>query len=459
MAEGINNFYADKKPPYDNDAEQMVLSCMIFPDDEGIRIAAENLTTQDFYSNAHKLIFEVFIDLYNNNKPVDFILAKEKLETMGYLDVVGGIQYLIDLSTLASTTAKTKFYVDIIKKKAILRNLVIAGSKISEYGYEGKDDVDTLLANAEKDLFEVAQNRKGNDFTSMDKVMAEVAENIHLVSQSDGSITGIATGFKDFDKITSGLQKSDLVIIAGRPAMGKTTFAINIAQYAAVEKKVPVAIFSLEMSKEQLGSRMLSSQAMVDSKKIREGRLNSEDFDNIAISIGELSTAPIEIYDAPDINPTMLREKCRRLQMEKGLGLIVIDYMQLMNGTGNKSESDQQRVSFISRSLKGIARELDVPVIALSQLSRSNEARQDKRPMMSDLRESGAIEQDADLICLLFREEYYKPNDPDLKNKAEVIIAKHRKGSVGTVNLTFLGEYTKFEDATNDVFEAYAQEG
>ncbi len=453
MAENIENSYANRIPPHDNDAEQMVLGCMLYPDDDGIRIAAEELSSEDFYSPAHRLIFEACIDLYNNNKPVDFVLAKEKIESLGYLEQIGGIQYLVDLSGLAATTAKTAYYVDIVKKKAVLRNLVKAGNKITESGYEGSDEIDVILADAERDIFEVSQNRKSADFTTMDEVMAQVIETIDTVSRSHSPVTGVPTGFADFDFITAGLQKSDLIIVAGRPAMGKTTFALNIAQHAAVNHRIPVAIFSLEMSKEQLGSRMLSAQALVNSINIRDGRLTADEFDSIAIAMGELSDAPIYIYDSPDLNPTRLREKCRRLQMEKGLGLVVIDYMQLMQGTGNKNESDQQRVSYISRSLKAVARELDLPVIALSQLSRGNEKRDNKRPVMSDLRESGAIEQDADLICLLFREEYYKKDDPELKNKAEVIIAKHRKGATGKVNLIFRGEFTRFDNALPDSFK------
>ena len=282
--------------------------------------------------------------------------------------------------------------------------------------------------------------------------MAEVIEKIDKVTRSNSTITGIETGFKDFDRLTAGLQNSDLILVAGRPSMGKTAFALNIAQYAAVEGRVPTAIFSLEMSKEQLGNRMLSSQALVDSSKLRVGNLTPEEFDSIAMAMGTLSAAPIEIYDTPGINPISMREKCRKLKMEKGLGLIVIDYLQLMEGTGNRNESDQQRVSYISRSLKGIARELNVPVIALSQLSRGPEGRQDHRPMMSDLRESGAIEQDADVVCLLFREEYYKKDDPEVKNKGEVIVAKNRNGSTDTVKLVWQGQFTKFQDAIDEDF-------
>ncbi len=447
MADSVeNNPYVNRIPPHDNESEQMVLGCMLCSD-EGVRVAVEVLYPEDFYSPANRLIFEACVDLYNNNKPVDFTLVKEKIESMGYLEQVGGIQYLAELSGMAATSANTRHYADIVKKKAVLRNLVKAGNRISQSGYEGSDEIDVILANAEKDIFEVSQNRRTTDFTPIDEVMAEVIETIDRVSRSHNSITGVPTGFIDFDFITAGLQKSDLIIVAGRPAMGKTTFALNIAQNAAVEHSIPVAIFSLEMSREQLGSRMLSAQALVDSRNIRDGRLTAEEFDSIAMAMGALSSAPIYIYDSPELNPAMLREKCRRLQMEKGIELVVVDYMQLMQGTGNKNESDQQRVSYISRSLKAIARELNIPVIALSQLSRGNESRNDKRPVMSDLRESGAIEQDADLICLLFREEYYKKDDPELKNKAEVIIAKHRKGATGKVNLIFRGEYTRFDNA------------
>ena len=453
MAENNNeNTYVNRIPPHDNDAEQMVLACMLYPDDDGVRVAAENLLSSDFYSPSHKLIFEAFLDLYNNSKPVDFVMAKDKLESMGYLEQVGGIEYLVSLNGLAATTAKTKYYVDIVKQKAVFRRLIKVGDSISASSYEGSEDVDTVIAKAEQDILEVSQNINSNDFVSMDRVMAEVIEKIDKVTRSNSTITGIETGFKDFDRLTAGLQNSDLILVAGRPSMGKTAFALNIAQYAAVEGRVPTAIFSLEMSKEQLGNRMLSSQALVDSSKLRVGNLTPEEFDSIAMAMGTLSAAPIEIYDTPGINPISMREKCRKLKMEKGLGLIVIDYLQLMEGTGNRNESDQQRVSYISRSLKGIARELNVPVIALSQLSRGPEGRQDHRPMMSDLRESGAIEQDADVVCLLFREEYYKKDDPEVKNKGEVIVAKNRNGSTDTVKLVWQGQCTKFQDAIDEDF-------
>ena len=451
MAENNNgNTYVNRIPPHDNDAEQMVLACMLYPDEDGVRVAAENLLSSDFYSPSHKLIFEAFLDLYNNSKPVDFVMAKDKLESMGYLEQVGGIEYLVSLNGLAATTAKTKYYVDIVKQKAVFRRLIKVGDSISSSSYEGSEDVDTVIAKAEQDILEVSQNINSNDFVSMDKVMAEVIEKIDKVTRSNSNITGIETGFKDFDRLTAGLQNSDLILVAGRPSMGKTAFALNIAQYAAVEGRVPTAIFSLEMSKEQLGNRMLSSQALVDSGKLRVGNLTPEEFDSIAMAMGTLSAAPIEIYDTPGINPISMREKCRKLKMEKGLGLIVIDYLQLMEGTGNRNESDQQRVSYISRSLKAIARELNVPVIALSQLSRGPEGRQDHRPMMSDLRESGAIEQDADVVCLLFREEYYKKDDPEVKNKGEVIVAKNRNGSTDTVKLVWQGQFTKFQDAIDE---------
>lgn len=451
MAENNNeNSYINRIPPHDNDAEQMVLGCMLYPDEEGVRIAAENLQSEDFYSPAHRLIFNAFLDLYNNNKPVDFVMAKDKLESMGYLDQVGGVEYLVSLSSLAATTAKTKFYVDIVKQKAVFRRLIKVGDSIAAASYEGSDDADTVIAKAEQDILEVSQNINSDDFVSMDRVMAQVIENIDKVTRSGSRITGIETGFKDFDRLTAGLQNSDLILVAGRPSMGKTAFALNIAQYAAVEKRVPVAIFSLEMSMAQLGNRMLAAQALVDSSKIRIGNLTPEECDSIAMAMGTLSAAPIEIYDTPGINPLSLREKCRKLKMEKGLGLIVIDYLQLMEGSGNRNESDQQRVSYISRSLKGIARELNVPVVALSQLSRGPESRTDHRPMMSDLRESGAIEQDADVVCLLFREEYYKKDDPDVKNKGEVIVAKNRNGATDTIKLVWRGQFTRFDDMLED---------
>ncbi len=444
------NSYINRIPPHDNEAEQMVLGCMLYPDDEGVRISAENLSADDFYSPAHRLIFSAFVDLYNNNKPVDFVMAKDKLESLGQLEQVGGIEYLVNLSNIAPTTAKTRYYADIVKEKSILRRLIKAGDSISSAAYDGGERSDVLIVKAEQSILDISQNINRDDFVSMDKVMAQVIENIDKVTRSGSRITGIETGFKDFDRLTAGLQNADLILIAGRPSMGKTAFGLNIAQYAAVEKKIPVAIFSLEMSMLQLGNRMLSSQALVDSSKLRTGNLTPEECDSIAMAMGTLSAAPIEIYDTPGINPMSLREKCRKLKLEKGLGLIVIDYLQLMEGSGSRNESDQQRVSFISRSLKNIARELNVPVVALSQLSRGPEGRTDHRPMMSDLRESGAIEQDADVVCLLFREEYYKKDDPDVRNKGEVIVAKNRNGSTDTINLTWRGQFTRFFDTLEE---------
>ena len=294
MAENNNeNTYVNRIPPHDNDAEQMVLACMLYPDEDGVRVAAENLLSSDFYSPSHKLIFEAFLDLYNNSKPVDFVMAKDKLESMGYLEQVGGIEYLVSLNGLAATTAKTKYYVDIVKQKAVFRRLIKVGDSISASSYEGSEDVDTVIAKAEQDILEVSQNINSNDFVSMDRVMAEVIEKIDKVTRSNSTITGIETGFKDFDRLTAGLQNSDLILVAGRPSMGKTAFALNIAQYAAVEGRVPTAIFSLEMSKEQLGNRMLSSQALVDSSKLRVGNLTPEEFDSIAMAMGTLSAAPI----------------------------------------------------------------------------------------------------------------------------------------------------------------------
>ncbi len=440
------NVYLNRVMPHDVDAEQAVLSCMLY-DNDGTRMAAENMVSGEFYSPANAMIFNAFVDLYNAGQPVDIITAKNKLEELGLMEKVGGMDYIIMLSSLAATSANTKTYVDIVKKKAVLRNIIKVGNDISNKSYEGQLSVDEILEDAEKGIFDISQNRNSEDFADIRQVVAEAISDIDKANNSTNHITGIETGFYDFDLKTAGLHPSDLVLIAGRPAMGKTTFALNIAQYVAVKKKVPTAIFSLEMSRKQLVNRFLASEGRVDATKIRGGGLTPDDIERLAYAMGVISSAPIFIDDTPGITPMELRAKARKLKMEHGLGLIVIDYLQLMSaGNGKKNDSVQQEVAFISKSLKGIARELDVPVIALSQLSRAVESRQDKRPQMSDLRDSGAIEQDADLVCFLFREEYYFPEKEEVKNKALVIIGKQRSGPTGDVELVWQGQYNRFDN-------------
>lgn len=451
MAENNNeNAYINRVMPHDLDAEQAVLGCMLY-DGEGARVGAENLSSQEFYSPANGLIFSALLDLYNTGKPIDFVTAKNKLEELGAMEKVGGIDYIVTLSTLVSTSANTRTYVDIVKEKASLRNVIKVGNDISNKGYEGKLGTDEILEFAEKGIFDISQNRNSEDFADIHKVVAEAISDIEKANASENHVTGIETGFFDFDYKTAGLHNSDLILVAGRPAMGKTTFALNIAEYVAVEKNITTAVFSLEMSRKQLVNRFLASRGRVDATKIRGGGLTSEDFERLAYAMGVISDAPIYIDDTPGITPMELRAKARKLKMEHNLGLIVIDYLQLMSaGTGRKTDSMQQEVAFISKSLKAIARELDVPVIALSQLSRAVESRQDKRPQMSDLRDSGAIEQDADLVCFLFREEYYFPEKEDAKGKALVIIGKQRSGPTGEVELVWQGQYNRFDNKMRD---------
>ncbi|MGN1318846.1 MAG: replicative DNA helicase [Lachnospirales bacterium] len=451
-----DNAYLNRVMPHDIDAEQAVLSCMMY-DVEGARIGAENLASGDFYSPANGMIFNAVSDLYNGGKPIDIVTVKNKIEELGLLDKVGGMEYIVMLSSLASTSANTNVYVDIVKEKSVLRNIIKVGNTMADKSYEGQTSVDEILSGAEQGLLDISQDRKVDDFAHIHQVVAEAISDIAKANNSTNHITGIETGFHTFDLKTAGLHNSDLILIAGRPAMGKTTFALNIAQHVAVHNKITTAIFSLEMSKKQLVNRFLASEGRVDATKIRGGGLNPDDFERLAYAMGVISEAPIFIDDTPGITPNELRAKARKLKMEHGLGLIVIDYLQLMaSDSGKKNESVQAEVAYISKSLKGIARELDVPVIALSQLSRAVESRTDKRPQMSDLRDSGAIEQDADLVCFLFREEYYFPEKEEAKNKALVIIGKQRSGPTGDVPLVWQGQYNRFDNMATEKDDVFA---
>lgn len=458
MADNNNeNTYLNRVMPHDIDAEQAVLACMMY-DNEGSRIGAENLLSSDFYSPANGMIFNAIADLYNGGKPVDIVTVKNKIEELGLLEKVGGMDYIVTLSSLAATSANTKVYVDIVKEKSVLRGIIKVGNNIADKSYEGQTSVEEILNMAEQGILNISQDRNTEDFAHIHQVVAEAISDIAKANNSKNHITGIETGFYAFDLKTAGLHNSDLVLIAGRPAMGKTTFALNIAQHVAVHNNIPTAIFSLEMSKKQLVNRFLASEGRVDATKIRGGGLDTGDFERLAYAMGVISEAPIFIDDTPGITPSELRAKARKLKMEHGLGLIVIDYLQLMSSdSGKKNESTQAEVAYISKSLKGIARELDVPVVALSQLSRAVESRNDKRPQMSDLRDSGAIEQDADLVCFLFREEYYFPEKVEAKNKALVIIGKQRSGPTGEVPLVWQGQYNRFDNMapeSDDVFSS-----
>ncbi|MBZ4646737.1 MAG: replicative helicase [Petroclostridium sp.] len=428
-------------PPYSLEAEQSVLGAMLI-DREAIATVIEIIKSDDFYREDHKEIFDAMMDLFDRNDPVDLITLTEQLKLRGTLESVGGIEYLTAIATAIPTTANVKYYAKIVEEKSILRKLIKASADIANLSYEAADEVSYIMDQAEKRIFDILQKRNSQGFSPIRDVLIASFDKLEELYKNKGKIVGIPTGFIDLDHKTAGLHPSDLILIAARPAMGKTSFALNIAQYAAVHANVPVAIFSLEMSKEQLVNRMLWSEALIESQKIRTGELQDEDWPKLARVIGPLSEAPIYIDDTPGISIAEMRAKCRRLKLEKNLGLVVIDYLQLIQGRG-KIENRQQEISEISRSLKILAKEINVPVITLSQLSRAPESRADHRPVLSDLRESGAIEQDADIVMFLYRDDYYNP-DTDKKNIAECIIAKHRNGSTGTVELVWLGQYTKF---------------
>ncbi len=428
-------------PPHDDVAEQGVLSSM-FLDKEAVAVALEILRADDFYRPDNKVVFEAAEELFFSGVPVDVITIKNKLEEKQVFEQIGGLPFIISISTTVGSSVNVKHYARIVEEKSLLRRLIQTAGEVSQISYEGKESVASIMEKAEKGIFDIIQNRRTEEFTSIREIAVDAFNKIEEVYQNKGKVTGIATGFIDFDAKTAGLQKSDLILLAARPSMGKTAFALNIVQNAAIRGNIPTAIFSLEMSKEQLVNRMLCSEAMLDAQRMRTGELTDTDWPQLIEAMGPLSEAPIYIDDTPGISPMEIRSKCRRLKLEKGLGLIVIDYLQLMSGNG-RNDSRQQEISEISRSLKAIAREMEAPVIALSQLSRACEQRADHRPMLSDLRESGAIEQDADIVAFLYRDEYYFP-ETEKKNQAELIIAKQRNGPTGTVNLKWLGQYTKF---------------
>jgi replicative DNA helicase len=433
--------YFQKVPPHDAEAETAVLSSM-FIDKEAASTAVEMLRGDDFYRPDNKAVFECCCELYSAGSPIDVITVKNKLEEKGIFEQLGGIGFVAKIASSVGNSVNVKQYAEIVKDKSTLRQLIKTCNDVSGKCYEGKADINAVIDMAEKGIFNVSEGRNAGDGRHIRDIAVSAFEKIEDIYKNKGKLTGVPTGFVDFDAKTAGLQKSDLILLAARPSMGKTAFALNIAQNAAVRHNVPVAIFSLEMSEEQLVNRMLCSEAMIDAQKLRTGELEESDWPKLIQALGPLSRSEIYIFDTPGASPMDVRSKCRKLKMEKGLGLILIDYLQLMSGDG-RNDSRQQEISAISRALKGIARELQVPVIALSQLSRACEQRSDHRPMLSDLRESGAIEQDADVVAFLYRDEYYFP-DTEAKNQAELIIAKQRNGPTGTVNLAWLGQYTKF---------------
>lgn len=440
----------ERVPPQNIEAEQSVLGAMLI-DKEAIAKATEILSADDFYREAHRVIFNAMLELYNKNEAVDMVTVTDILRRDNKLEDIGGIAYITSLANVVLTAANVKFHADIVAEKSVLRQLVRVSTEIAAMGYEANDEVGTLLDTAESRILEIANKKKRSDFTPIGDVLMNAVQSIEKLLQNRGGLTGLPSGFNDLDKLTSGLHPSDFIILAARPSMGKTALALNIVQNVALRahKKIggdpkSVAFFSLEMSKEQLINRMLCAEANIDSQRLRVGEMADKDWDALWEACDVMSKAKIYIDDTPGITVMDMRSRARRLKAEHGLDLVVVDYLQLMQGSGKRNNSGdrQQEVSEISRSLKALARELDVPVIALSQLSRSVEARQVKRPMLSDLRESGSLEQDADIVAFLYREDYY---NPETENKhTELIIAKHRNGPVDTVNLFFHKQFTKF---------------
>ena len=430
--------------PHSAEAELAVLSSMLF-DKEAVILAHELLHAEDFYRADYRALFEAMVELFSSGSPVDAITLKNILEKKGVFDKVGGGEALAELASNVTSTANLRHYGRILRDRSLLRRLLKASGEITAKSLEGADEADDVLEFAEKNIFDIAQNRVSSDFVHIKEALTESILRAEEIYKHGQKITGIATGFKDFDAKTAGLHPANLILIAARPSMGKSTFALNMAQHAAIRLKVPTAFFSLEMSRMDLTNRIICAEAHVEAQKFRTGELDGSDWSNIATAIGPISEAPLYLDDTPGISVPELRAKCRRLKLEKGLGLIVVDYLQLMRGSSKRPESRQNEISEISRSLKSIAREMEAPLVALAQLSRAPEQRADHRPILSDLRESGAIEQDADVVGFIYRDEYYN-KDTEKRGIAELIISKQRNGPTGTVELAFLGDYVKFNN-------------
>ncbi|MCK4739404.1 MAG: replicative DNA helicase [Deltaproteobacteria bacterium] len=442
-------------PPHNIEAEQAVLGCVLI-DSEAFTKILEILAHDgsDFYHPVHKEIFRGMVELFEKNVPTDTVTIIDSFKDITSFDAVGGISYIRDIAEATPTAANVAYYADIVKEKSVLRRLITASIDIADRGYRGGESIDEFLDDAERIIFQVAQEKGKKSYYSMKELAGHAFETIEQLYEKKTSITGIPTGYKDLDRLTSGFQKSDLIILAGRPGMGKTAFALNIAEHVAVEEKIPVVVFSLEMSKEQLTQRLLSSRAKVDLQRLRNGRLKDEDWTSLTTAVGTLYEAPIYIDDTPALTALEIRAKARRWKVELGVELIIVDYLQLMRAT-SRTDSREQEISYISRSLKALAKELNIPVIALSQLSRRTEQREGNRPQLSDLRESGAIEQDADVVAFVYRQAAYKDCDcpKDLctcgvRRSAELIVAKQRNGPTDDIPLTFMREIARFEDQT-----------
>lgn len=438
----MNEMFDDRIPPQNIEAEQAVLGA-IFLEPASLITASEILIPEDFYRASHQKIYNVMLKLADKGEPVDLVTVTSELADANLLEEIGGVSYLSDLANAVPTAANIEYYGRIVEEKSILRRLIRTATTIAQDGYSREDEVDVLLNEAEKNIMEVSQRKNAGAFQNIKDVLVQTYDNIELLHTRKGDITGIATGFTELDRMTAGFQRNDLIIVAARPSVGKTAFALNIAQNVATKTDENVAIFSLEMGADQLVMRMLCAEGNINAQNLRTGNLTPEDWGKLTMAMGSLSDSGIFIDDTPGIRVSEIRAKCRRLKQESGLGMILIDYLQLIQGSGRNKDNRQQEVSEISRTLKSLARELKVPVIALSQLSRGVEQRQDKRPLMSDIRESGSIEQDADIVAFLYRDDYYD-KESENKNIIEIIIAKQRNGPVGTVSLAFVKEYNKF---------------
>lgn len=421
-------------------------------ENEAFNKVLEYITQEDFYREAHRKIFLGMMELFNKNEPVDLITLTEVLKKRNHLEDVGGAAYLASLVDNITTASNISYYAKIVREKSVIRKLITTATEIVTSGYEDSKDVKDLLDEAEKSIFEITGRQIKSSFLDLKSVLKESMKTIERLYERKEFVTGVPTGFGEFDRLTAGLQPSDLIVVAGRPSMGKTAFCLNIAQYAAIEANIPVAIFSLEMSKEQIALRMICSEGRVDAHRLRRGFLDKEDWKKLITAIDVLSQAPIFIDDTPALTALEMRAKARRLKAEHNLGLLIVDYLQLMRGRGS-SDNREQEISDISRSLKALAKELNLPIVALSQLNRRVEDRPNKRPQLADLRESGAIEQDADVIAFIYREELYNRSDEDVKGIAEILVGKQRNGPTGDIKLTFVDKYTRFENFSPRVDE------
>lgn len=442
----MDEAFIKKILPHSMEAEQAVIGSMIM-DKDAILVASEIISSSDFYEQQHGILFDAMLDLYNEGKPVDLVTLQNKLKEKDVPPQISSLEYIGDIVAAVPTSANVKYYAQIVRDKAVLRRLIKVSEETANNCYLDKENLDTILEKVEKEVFNISQTRGAREFTDIKEIILRSIDSIEAAAKNKGSVTGIATGFYDLDYKTAGLQPSDLILIAARPSMGKTAFALNIAEYVALRLNITVAIFSLEMSQDQLAKRLLAMNSRVDSQKIRTGNLTAEEWQKLMESARIIGNSSLIIDDTSSITVSELRSKCRKLKLERSLGLVIIDYLQLMSGN-KRAESRQQEISEISRSLKALAREINVPVIALSQLSRAVEQRPDKRPMLSDLRESGAIEQDADVVMFIYRDDYYH-HDSQEPGVTEIIIGKQRNGPTGTIKLAWLAQYMKFANREN----------